>query len=135
VGAAMSDEPYKMRSGQEIVEALDKAARGVQAASGELSRLTQEFYEEGGIGLKFKIAVDEEKLSIYETALKYDKRPPPADIREVLAEKRVRDKDPVGWTEFQAKKARIEALKIWITSLKAAISANQSLRKEMGDNV
>lgn len=124
-----------MRSGQQVVEDLDRAARGVQAASEELSRLTQSFYEQEGIGITFKIAVDEEKLAIYERAIGREERPPPADIREAMAEKRVRTKDPERWAKYQADKARIEALKIWITSLKAAISANQSLRKEMGDNV
>ncbi len=132
----MTDEkPYELRSGQQIIEALDKAARGVQAASDELSRLTAEFYSEKGVGLRFKIAVDEEKLAIYEGAIGREERPPPADIREAMAEKRVRDQDPVRWSEYQAQKSRIEALKIWISSLKAAISANQSLRKEMGDNL
>lgn len=132
----MKDEkPYEMRSGQQIVEALDKAARGVQTASGELSKLTQELYEEGGLGLRFKIAVDEEKLAIYDAAIMAGNRPPPADIRDARAEQRVREKHPTEYAAYQAKVARVEALKIWITSLKAAISANQSLRKELGEGL
>ncbi len=129
------NEPYRMRSGREIVESLDKAARGVQAASEELSKLSQEFYEDGGIGLSFDIAVDEEKLRLYDDAVEEGTRPPPADIRQIKAERTVRAREPQRWAEYQAKKARIDALKLWLTSLKAAISANQSLRKEMGDNL
>ena len=132
---AQVSEPYRMRSGREIVESLDKAARGVQAASEELSKLSQEFFEDGGIGLSFEVAVDEEKLRLYDDAVEEGLRPPPADIRQIKAERAVRAQDPQRWAEYQAKKARIDALKLWLTSLKAAISANQSLRKEMGDNL
>jgi len=129
------EEPYEPRSGQKVVEDLDQAARGVQKAAFELSSLVNDFYGTDGIGIKLKVAVDEEKLHIWESAIQREERPPPADIREAMAEKFVRERDPMRWSEYVSKKARIEALKLWMSNLKGAMSANQSLRREFGDGV
>jgi len=135
----MSDRPYEMRSGQEVLEALDRASKGVQAASTELSELSQKFHEahlvestgeiEMGIGLRFDVAIKEEIATIYELAVEQGKRQPPADVRAAQAERAVRVKKPELWAEFHATKARIDALKSWIVNQKSTISANQSIRK------
>lgn len=135
----MSERPYQMRSGQEVLEALDKASRGVQSASTELSTLSQKFHEAHlaeetgeivmGIGLQFDVAVKEEIATIYELAIEEGRRQPPADVRVAQAERAIRVKKPDLWAEFHATKARIDALKTWISNMKATISANQSVRK------
>lgn len=134
----MNELPYRMRAGMEVLEALDKASRGVQAASTELSDLIQRFAEShidgdgqiiDGLGIRFDVAVKEEIASIYEEALEAEHRPPPADVRQAKAERAVRIKDPELWAEYHATKARIDALKLWISNQKATISANQSIRK------
>lgn len=125
-----------MRAGGEIMEALDLASKGVQAASTELSKLTQEFHDAGiddngelvmGVGLQFDIAVKEELAVIYTTALENDRRPPAEDIRAAMAERAVRTKKPDLWMGYHHTKARIDALKGWISNQKSSISANQSL--------
>lgn len=132
----VSDEnPYVPRSGQKVIEDLDQAGRGMHAAAFELSKLANEFYGDKGIGITYKIAVDEEKLSIWDDAIEHDRKPPPADIREAMAERRVRAKDPLRWAKYQSEKARIDALKLWMSNLKSSISACQSLRKEFGENL
>lgn len=132
----MSD--YVMRSGQDILEALDQASRGVQAASTELSKLSQEFHEAhievtgeivNGLALQFKIAVDEEVIAIYEMALASDMKPPATDVRAAMAERAVRVKHPELWAKYNAMDARINALKTWVVNQKAVISANQSIRR------
>lgn len=132
------EEPYEMRSGTETLEALDQAGKGVQAAATELSKLAQHFYEaridehgeiKHGTGLQYDIAIKEEIATIYDLALNNEQRPPPADVRAAKAERAIRIKNPGLWAEYHAKKARIDALKTWIVNMKAAISANQSVRK------
>ncbi len=134
----MTERPYQMRSGLEVLEALDKASRGVQAACTELSELSQRFHEAYigengeiimGVGLRFKAALDDEKVSVYENAIDNGLKVPAADIREAKAERAVRIKKPELWTEYHTGKARIDALKDWVVNLKAAISANQSLAR------
>lgn len=136
----MSERPYEMRSGLEVIEALDKASRSLHASAAELSKLSQEFHEahvsaEGevinGVGLQYDIAIKEELVTIYEDALSSDppRRPPAEDVRRAMAERAVRVKNPALWAEYQHKNARIEALRSWITNLKATISANQTLTK------
>lgn len=127
-----------MRSGQEILEALDQASKGVQAASTELSKLSQEFHEAhieetgeivNGLALQFKIAVDEEVIAIYEMALGSDRKPPATDVRAAMAERAVRVKHPELWAKYNAMDARINALKVWIVNMKATVSANQSVMR------
>jgi len=127
-----------MRSGGEIMVALDEASKGISAAATELSQLTTSFYEvsegpEGelilGTGLQFDIALKDELSSIYTDAIENDCRPPAEDIRAAMAERAIQTKRPGLWAEFHTKKARIEALRSWISNQKAAISANQTLMK------
>lgn len=127
-----------MRGGAEILEALDKASKGLQAASTELSDLSQSFHEAhiddsgeivNGVGLEYDIAIKEEIATLYEDALEAGHRPPPADVREAKAERAVRIKRPELWSEFHHGKARIDALRSWIANQKAVISANQSIRR------
>jgi hypothetical protein len=130
--------PYEMRSGQEILEALDKASKGVEAAATELARLSQEFGEahidengeiQMGLGLQFETALREKRAQIYEAAIAADRRPPPEDVREAMAQRGVREEDPALWVEYNAIQSRIAALRGWIGNQKAIISANQSIRK------
>lgn len=132
------ERPYQMRSGQEVLEALDKASKGIQAASTELSQLSQQLHEahrdeQGeivmGLALRYKAALDEEKVAVYELAIDNEQRPPAADIREAKASRAVRTKFPELWTEYHASIARLNALKDWVINQKAVISANQSLSK------
>lgn len=133
----MSDLPYEMRAGMEVLRALDEASRQVQAAAAELSKLSQAFHEgrlvEGeilnGIGLEYKVAIDEEVIAIYELALADGRKAPAQDVRAAMAERAVRVKRPDLWAEYHHTDARINALKSFISNLKATISANQSLRK------
>ena len=127
-----------MRAGGEILEALDEASKGVQAASTELSKLSEKFHSakidgEGeihnGIGLAYKVAVDEEVVTIFELALAEDRKPPATDVRAAMAERAVRVKRPDLWAEFHATKSRIDALKLWVSNQKSVISANQSIRR------
>jgi hypothetical protein len=117
-----------MRAGLEILDALDKASKGVQAAATELSDLSQKFHEAriddngeivNGIGLEYKVAVDEEVVAIFELALAEDRKPPAQDVRAAMAERAVRVKRPDLWAEYHATSARIEALKSWIINQKA----------------
>lgn len=135
-----------MRSGQQIVEDLDKAATGVREANHKLGILTKNFYdarvnpetrqvEALGVGLRFDIALREELSRIYEQHVEQGKRPPAEDIRQAIADKAVQTKDPSLWAEFHSQKAEIEGLRLWLSNEKAAISANQSLRREIGDNL
>jgi hypothetical protein len=124
-----------MRAAGEVMQALDDAAKGVQAASTELSKLTEAFYESHldgervvlGTGLQFDCAVRDELAVIYTDAIENDRRPPAEDIRAAMAQRAVQAKRPDLWAEYHGKKARIEALKSWITNQRAAISANQSI--------
>lgn len=127
-----------MRAGAEILQALDKASMGLQAASTELSELSQHFHEAriddngeivNGVGLEYDVAIKEEIAALYEAALEADKRPPPADVRAAKAERAVRVKRPDLWAEYHATNARIEALKSWTINQKQVISANQSIRR------
>lgn len=129
-----------MRSGLEVLEALDRASRSLHSSAAELSKLSQQFHEastdaEGnvvnGIGLEYDIAIKEELVAIYEMALDREppQRPPAEDVRRAMAERAVRVKKPELWAEYHHAKARIDALRSWISNLKGTISANQSLRK------
>lgn len=126
-----------MRAGGEILEALDDASKGVQAAATELSKLSESFHEArlddgklvNGIGLEYKVAVDKEVVTIFELALSEDRKPPAQDVRAAMAERAVRVKRPELWAEYHAADARINALKLWISNQKAVISANQSIRR------
>ncbi len=127
-----------MRAGGEILEALDEASKGVQAASTELSKLSEDFHSakvddggeiSNGLGLAYKVAVDEEVVAIFELALAEDRRPPPTDVRAAMAERAVRVKRPDLWAEYNATKSRINALKLWVSNQKSVISANQSIRR------
>ena len=125
-----------MRSASQVMEALDEASRGVQAASTELSQLVTSFYEAGegpegeilsGVGLRFETKLKEELASIYQDAIAKGTRPPAEDIREALAYKAVETKHASLFAEYHSKKGRIDALRMWIANQKAAIGANQSL--------
>lgn len=127
-----------MRSGFEILEALDKAAKGLQMASSKLSRLSQDFLEakitedgeiQVGVGLQFDTQVREEKIAIYQAAIAAEQRPPAEDLREAMALKAVEQKHPKLWVDYHGMKAQIDALKMWVSNEKQTISANQSLRK------
>ena len=135
-----------MRSGQQIVEALDAASQGVEKANRELARLKLNFYEADldpqtgevkklGVGLRFDSAIREELAGIYERAIANGERPPAEDIRQAMADKAVQTKHPDLWAEFHNTKARIESLKSWLTNQRAAISADQSLRREHGEGL
>lgn len=127
-----------MRSASEVMEALDEASKGVQAASTELSKLSQGFHEASvdpdngevkdlGIGLQFDVAVKDELAAIYEQAIEESRRPPAEDLREAMAHRAVQTKKPSLWASYHTTKARIDALKLWISNQKASISANQSI--------
>lgn len=129
-----------MRAAGEVMAALDEASKGVQAASTELSDLTVRFHEADldpetgevrslGIGLRFDIAVKDELASIYNDAIQAEppRRPPAEDIREAMAHRAVQTKQPRLWAEYHTTKARIDALRSWISNQKSAISANQSV--------
>lgn len=129
---------FNPRSGQQILDDLDRATRSLHAASEELSRLTQEFTgatldEEGqlenGIGLQYDIALQDEISTIYELAENAGQRPPPADVREARALRAVRIEHPELWASYHQTKARITALRSWISNLKEEIGGLQSLRK------
>lgn len=130
---------YEMRSGAEILEALDKGSRQVEATAAELSRLTQDFHEAKvdeatgeivfGVGLQLERAIDAELVEIYEKAVTAGNRPPAEDIRKAMARRLVEKQYPQLWVEYHGMKARIEALSSWISNAKAAINANQSIRK------
>lgn len=125
-----------MRSASEVMIALDEASEGVQSASTELSKVSQEFYgarvdehgqEQLGLGLAFDVALKEAITDIYTEAIEQNRRPPAEDIRAAMAFKRIRRNQPKLWIDYHGRKARIEALKMWISNQKAAISANQSV--------
>lgn len=130
--------PYEMRSGGEILRALDQASKSVEAAATELGQLIQEFGEahideQGeivmGVGLQFDTAIREERARLWEEAIRAERRPPPEDVREAMAQRAVREKDPALWVEYNAVRSRIDNLRAWISNQKAIISANQSIRK------
>jgi len=126
-----------MRAPIEILEALDTASKGVQAASTELADLSQRFHQaehvngeiKNGLALEYDVAIKEEVAKIYDEAIEAEQKPPPADVRGAKAERHVRTVKPTLWAEYHATKARIDALKTWISNQKATISANQSIRK------
>jgi hypothetical protein len=134
----VSERAYQMRSGPEILEALDKASKGLQAASTELSELSQGFHEAHidengeivmGVGLQFDTSVRDEVAFLYTNAMDNGVKPPPADVREALALKAVQIKKPQLWVEYHRDKARIDALQSWVRNQRDVISANQSLRR------
>lgn len=127
-----------MRAASEIMEALDEASKGIQAAATELSKMSQAFHEakvdpesgeigELGIGLRFDIAVKDELATIYESHIEEGRRPPAEDIREAMAHRAVQTKRPDLWASYHSTKARIDALRSWIANQKSATSANQSI--------
>lgn len=126
-----------MRDGIEILDALDKASAGVQAASTELSQLVSKFGEawvgpdgelHEGVKLRYEIAVQEALAGIYARAIEEGRKPPAEDIRAALAIREVRTKDQQLWADYQAQKTRIEALKLWLSNQRQVISGYQSLR-------
>jgi hypothetical protein len=129
-------DPRSMRSGSEILRDLDDAAKGVQAASTELSQLITRFgearMEDGtmvqGTKLRYEIALDEELVRIYEDAMADGKRPPAEDVRGALARSAVRQKSPQLYADFKAQETRITALKLWLSNQRQVISGYQSLR-------
>lgn len=134
----LREAAYTPRSGQQILDDLDRATRSLHAASEELSRLTQQFTAsvldkegqlENGIGLQYDIALQEEISTIYKLAENAGQRPPPADVREARALQAVRTKRPELWASYHQTKARITALRSWISNLKEEIGGLQSLRK------
>jgi hypothetical protein len=127
-----------VRDGGEILQALDSASAGVQAASTKLSRLISEFGEASideqgeikeGTGLRYEVAIKDELAYLYTTALEEGRKPPAEDIRGALAERAVRSKQPQLYADYHAQKTQIEALKLWISSQKQVISGYQSLRR------
>lgn len=133
------ERPYEVRSGMEILEALDLASHRVEAAAAELGKLSQQFGEgyldqetgelKMGIGLEYETKLGDEKAHLYQSAIEEEKRPPPADIRAAVAEKAIQVKYPALWAEYHTTVTRIKALQAWISNQKAIISANQSIRK------
>lgn len=135
----MSDQRIAQAAG-EVMEGLEDARRGVQAAATELSKLTLDFHhadldpdtgqvKELGIGLRFDIAIKDELAFIYENAIENGHRPPAEDIREAMAHRAVQTKQPALWAEYHNTKARIDALRSWISNQKSAIGAAQSILK------
>jgi hypothetical protein len=127
-----------VRAGGEILNALDEAAKGVQAASTELSRLITEFGEaricddgeiKEGLRLRYEVAVQDELAALYTIALSDGRKPPAEDIRTALAERAVRTKHPQLYADYNACRTRIEALKLWLSNQRAVISGYQSLRR------
>lgn len=126
-----------MRSMAEVMNALDESSKGVQKVSGELSRMMIAFYSASfdettgeikeGVGLRFELAQKRELATIYTDALRDQQKVPAADIRDAMAQRALRSTQPTLWAEYHATHARIEALKLWISNQKAAISANQSV--------
>ena len=126
-----------MRDGAEIMRDLDDAARGVMAASTELSRLITKFGEASvdddgqlvqGVKLQYDVAIGEELAQLYQQAMEEGRRPPAEDLRAALAEKAVRVKSPQLWADYHATKSRIEALRLWLSNQRQVISGYQSLR-------
>lgn len=125
-----------MRSGVEILDALDMALEGVQKGSSRLSRLLTEFGEshyEGnvlrnGTKIEYGIALQDELTRIYEEAVANGTRVPAEDVRAALAERAVRTKNPELYSRFQQQKTDIEAMKIWLSNQRQVISGYQSLR-------
>ena len=118
--------------------ALEEARRGLQSAATELSQLLTTFYkavedDEGemvlGTGLQFDIAIKDELSFIYGDSIENSRRLPPADIRESMAHRAVQTKRPQLWAKFHTDKARIDALRSWISAQKDAIKACQSIMK------
>jgi len=116
---------------------LDDAARGVMAASTELSRLITKFGEASvdddgqlvqGVKLQYDVAIGEELAQLYQQAMEEGRRPPAEDLRAALAEKAVRVKSPQLWADYHATKSRIEALRLWLSNQRQVISGYQSLR-------
>lgn len=133
----MGEKP-QMRSGIEVLEALDLAERRLVKAAEELAKLSTDFHhaeveEDGevklGTGLRYEVALEEEISEIYALAERAEKRPPPEDVRHARAKRAVRTKLPELFAEYYRDKARIDGLKGWVSNQKQAISAAQSLRK------
>lgn len=127
-----------MRAGGEILQDLDAAAKGVQAASTELSKLITAFGESHvdeqgelheGTKLRFEVALNDELAQLYNFSVEQGTKLPAEDIRGALAERAVRSKQAQLWADYHAQKTRIEALKLWLSNQRAVISGYQSLRR------
>lgn len=115
-----------MRSGVEILNDLDAASKGVQAASTKLSQLVTNF---GDTKIRYEVAIGDELLRIYEEAVQDGRRVPPQDLRAALAEKAVRTKAPDLAALYNEQRTQIEALKLWLSNQRQVISGYQSLRR------
>jgi len=125
-----------LRAAGEVMKALDDASAEIQRVSTKLSRLSVEMYEgkisadgevEMGIALRYEEALDDALIAIYTDAMEGERKMPAEGIREAIARKAVKTKDLPLFLDYRNKLQEIEAMKVWITSQKAAISANQSV--------
>lgn len=114
---------------------LEQAAQALDAASDELSGLTQQFEggpdENGewqpGPQLRYESAVDGHIAAIYEECVAHERRVPAEDVRAAMARARVEREQPDLFADYHRIRSRIEALQRWISARKASVSARQSI--------
>lgn len=111
----------------DTLKELEDAAKGLDAASTKLSRLTKDFEGPEGVGTRYRIAIEDARINLYDDAIKGERRPPAQDVRDAKAERHVRLTDPELYSDFTQLETEITALKLWISSKKASISARQSV--------
>jgi hypothetical protein len=109
------------------MEGLNAAAAGLQRAANRLYSRMMKFEGADGTGTQYDIAVQDQRVAIYDEAISEGKRPPAEDIRAALAEKFVRENEPVLYSNWKKGKTEINALRIWISAMKQSISARQSI--------
>ena len=120
----------------EIFHELRRTAEKVSAATDRLYNATIEFHggvndETGeviqGVDPQWQDALDLEIIAIEEEAIANAVRPPAQDIRQALARKRARDKNPELYAQWTRWSSEVIALQKWIASKKSVISALQSV--------
>jgi len=125
-----------MRAAAEVMAALDEASAEIQRVSTKLSNLSIALYEaqvddQGeihmGLALRYEQALDEALIGIWTTTMASGSKMPAADLRDAMARQAMKVTDLPLFLEYRNKLQEIEAMKVWIASQKAAISANQSV--------
>lgn len=118
------------------MKALDDASAEIQRVSTKLSKLSIELYEakvddDGeihmGLALQYEAAMDEALIGIWATRTAAGDKMPAADLRDAMARAAMKKTELKLFLEYRNKLQEIEAMKVWISSQKAAISANQSV--------
>lgn len=127
--APQAEGPEDLPQVEEIttMAGLNEAAAGMQKAANRLYNRIIKFEGAEGIGTKYKIAVKDQLLAIYDEAIQAEKRPPAEDIRTARAEKIVREGNPSLYSEWKVGSTEINALRIWISAMRQSISARQSV--------